>query len=135
MSLVQSNTLEIMRIQYWIFANVFFTSAVEVKHSEVLKGTQATISCVVTGLTKVLDAVAWEKPSGDGGGTISDGTDGYKIDKGTYVSSSNSQTTVLTIPDTKNTADAVYTCVITSDEHGKTVQSPEKKVVNSDVFS
>ena len=103
---------------------------VEAKHSEVLNGTQAKISCVVTGLTKKLDEVTWEKS--DSGGAITDGTDGYQIDVGTYQNESNSQTTILTIPDASNVADAVFSCVITSNEHGK---SDEKTAVNSDVFS
>ena len=103
---------------------------VEAKHSEVLKDTEATISCVVTGLTKALDAVVWEKP--DSGGAITDGTDGYQIDEGTYQDGTNSQTTILTVPVAKNTADAVYTCVITSTEHGET---DDKTDVKSEIFS
>ena len=81
-------------------------------------------------MTKNLDAVTWEKP--DSGGAITDGTDGYQIDVGTYQGESNSQTTVLTIPAAENGADAVFSCVITSNEQGK---SDEKNAVNSDVFS
>ena len=81
-------------------------------------------------MTKKLDAVTWEKP--DSGGPITDGTDDYQIDVGTYQGESNSQTTVLTIPAAENRVDAVFFCVITSDEHGK---SDEKTAVNSDVFS
>ena len=107
-----------------------FTSAVEAKHSEVLKDTQTTISCVVSGLTKKLDAVTWEKP--DSGGAITDGTDGYQIDVETYQGESNSQTTNLTIPAAHNGVDDVFTCVITSNEHGI---SEEQTTVKSDVFS
>ncbi|KAL5251009.1 hypothetical protein ACHWQZ_G016668 [Mnemiopsis leidyi] len=113
------------------FQNVvvtFLTYEVEVKSSEVLTNTAATISCVVKGLTKKLDTVAWEKPDGN---AITDNVEGYQIDKGTYVSGSKSQTTVLTIPADKNTADSVYTCVITSNEHGK---STDKHAVNSNIF-
>ena len=106
------------------------TSAVEAKHSEVLKNTQAPISGVVTGLTKKLDAVTWEKPSS--GGAITDGVDGYQIDEGTYLDGSDSQTTILTVPAAANGADAVFTCVITSNEHTK---SADKTAVNSNVFS
>ena len=101
----------------------------EAKHSEVLKDTQTTISCVVTGLTRKLEAVTWEKPGS--GGTITDGTDGYQIDEGTYEGESNSQTTVLTIPAAENGADTVFSCLITSDEHGK---SADSKSVTSNVF-
>ena len=51
---------------------------------------------------------------------------------GTYQGESNSQTTILTIPGAHNGADAVFSCVITSNEHGK---SEEKTAVNSNVFS
>ena len=109
------------------FCNLF--SEVEVKSSEVLTNTAATISCVVKGLTKKLDTVAWEKP---GGHAITDNAEGYQIDEGTYDSGSKSQTTVLTIPADKNTADSVYTCIITSNEHGK---SADEHNVNSNIFS
>ena len=108
----------------------FYASDVVAKHSEMLKNTTATISCVVTRLTKKLDAVAWEKPNS--GGFITNGTDGYKIDEGAYQDGSNSQTTILTIPAAENGADSLYTCVITSDEHDKSVH---KTLVNSNVFS
>ena len=92
----------------------------------------ATISCVVNGLTKQLDAVVWKNSDGP----ITHGTDvvnDYQIEEGSH--GSNSQTTVLTIPAIKNTADAVYTCVIQSEEHGKTSGAEEEKTVNSNVFS
>ncbi|XP_063687072.1 Ig heavy chain C region, secreted form-like [Bolinopsis microptera] len=111
----------------------FLTLGVVAKDSEVLEDTAATISCVVNGLTKQLDAVTWKKPST--GGVITTGTDDYQIDVGTYDSGSNSQTTILTIPGPVNGADAVYTCVIQSDEHGKTSGSEEKTDVKSNVFT
>ena len=111
----------------------FVTSGVTAKGSEVFDDTQATISCEVTGLTKQLEAVTWEKPSS--GGVITDNTDGYLIDVGTYDSGSNTQTTILTIPNSANGADAVYTCIIESVEHGKPSGSEETTAVNSNVFS
>ena len=102
----------------------------EAKNSEVLINTQATISCVITGLTEQLNTVTWEKPNG--AGVITHDVDGYGIVEGSYESSSNSQTTVLTIPAGENTADSVYTCVITSNEHGV---SADRTDVNSKVFS
>ena len=102
----------------------------EAKHSEVLKGTQSTISCVVTGLTKALDTVVWEKPSS--GGKITNNVEDYKIEVGTYQESSHSQTTILTVPAAANGADAVFTCVVTSDEHKKTAHKTD---VKSNVFS
>ena len=103
-------------------------SEVEAKHSEVLKGTQATISCVVTGLTKALDAVAWQDP--DGAPIAADQQDGYEIAEGTYAD--HKQTTILTVPADADRTDSVFTCVITSDEHGI---SAAKTDVNLNVFS
>ena len=91
---------------------------------------QTTISCVISGLTKQVDIVIWEKPNGEG--VITHNVDGYKIEKGSYDSGSDSQTTVLTIPAYKNTADSVYKCVITSIEHAV---SAAKTEVHSNVFS
>ena len=104
-------------------------SEVEAQHSEVMKDTEATISCVVSGLTKKLDAVAWQKSDG---AAITHDQDGYKIVDGAYDSDKNSQTTVLTVPKTANAADTVYSCVITSNEHKK---SAEKTAVNLNTFS
>jgi hypothetical protein len=119
-----------------ILVRKFVSSEVVAKGSEVLEDTAATISCVVNGLTKQLDAVTWEKPSS--GGVITHGTaaEDYQIAVGTYDSGSKSQTTVLTIPASANGADAGYTCVIQCDEHGKTSGGSEEKTnVNSNVFS
>ena len=116
-----------------ILVRKFVTSEVVAKDSEVLKDTAATISCVVNGLTKQLDAVTWEKPSS--GGAITHDTGGYQIAAGSYDSSTNSQTTILTVPAGENTVDAVFTCVIQSEEHGKTSASPHTTDVNSNVFS
>ena len=76
-----------------------------------------------------MDTVVWQKP---GEVAISDGVDGYVIVDGPYDPGTNSQTTVLTIPGAENTADKVYTCVITSAEHGV---ADHKTDVNSNVFS
>ena len=122
--------LEIRSIVKYLKCTQISISGVAPKPSEVLKDTQATISCVVSGLTKQLNAVGWEKP--DSGGAVSHGTDGYQIDEGTYQDGTNSQTTVLTVPAAKNTVDAVYTCVITSTEHGET---DDKTDVKSEIFS
>ena len=109
----------------------FSFTAVDPKGSEVLTGTPATISCVVTGLTKDLNGVAWQNANGDpitpGGG---DG--GYQIADGSYEPASNSQTTTLTVPGDLNEEDAVYSCVITCTEHGI---ADQKTAVNSNIFS
>lgn len=121
------------KVQYspsQIHCKSVYTSAVEARHSEVLKGTISKISCEVKGLTKELDKVIWEKPNS--GGAITHGVDGYKIDRGIYEKSSHSQTTILTVPARANNADFVFICVITSREHGKT---SDETYVNSYIFS
>ena len=104
-------------------------SVVEAKHSEVLKNTQATLSCVVSDLTEQLDTVVWEKPSG--AGAVTNNEDGYLIEVGTYEPTTKSQTTVLTIPADKNTADSVYTCVVSYSEQ----EIAYKSDVSSNVYS
>ena len=96
-----------------------------------LKDSQATISCVVSGLTTQLDLVAWETSNGTPV-TPGEGAQDFKIDFGTYQPASNSQTTILTVPGASNGADAAYNCVITSVEHGK---SADKISVKLNVFS
>ena len=74
--------------------------------------TETTISCVVTGITKQLDAVVWTKGGTDVTTLTEDNS--YVVSAGTY--GSNSQTTTLTVKAAVNTADSTYTCVITSNE-------------------
>ena len=74
-------------------------------------GTEATISCIISGISQKLNNVAWKK---DGTDVTSLSADNYVVSPGTY--DSNSQTTTLTVKAAANTADSTYTCVITSDE-------------------
>ena len=80
-------------------------------------GTLATISCVITGITKQLDAVVWKR-AGTNVKTLSE-TD-YTVAEGSYSSDSNSQTTTLTVQANANIADTIYTCAIDSNEHDVT---------------
>ena len=86
--------------------NMCTISDVITDDADVEFNTSAQLSCVVTGLTRQLGSVTWEKP----GGVITDGTDGYKIDVGPYDDYSNSQTTVLTVPASQVTDDSNFTC-------------------------
>ena len=95
-------------------------------NKEVEAETDATISCVVTGITKELDAVLWTK-AGTDVTTLS--SDNYVVSSGTY--DSNSQTTTLTVKAAANTADSTYTCVITSDEW---LQTDKETTVSLEVF-
>ena len=76
------------------------------------KGVDATLSCVVSGISKKLDLVVWKKDGTDVT-TLSE-ENLYVVSAGTY--SSNSQTTTLTVKAAVNTADSTYSCVITSNE-------------------
>lgn len=107
----------------------FIFPGVTAKNSEVLSGTAASISCVVTGLTRQLDGVKWEKPDGT---FIDSNSDGYTFEDGASNFGSNTQTTVLTIPSDINIVDAIYKCVLESNEH---VLPSSKTNVQSKVFS
>ena len=100
---------------------------VQVSNKEVESGSDATISCVITGITQKLDAVIWTK---DGTDVTTLSADNYVVSPGTY--DSNSQTTTLTVKAAANTADSTYTCVITSDEW---LQTQKETTVNLEVFS
>ena len=76
------------------------------------KGVDATLSCVVSGISKKLDSVVWKKDGTDVTTLSEDNL--YVVSAGTY--GSNSQTTTLTVKAAVNTADSTFTCVITSNE-------------------
>ena len=91
------------------------------------KGSPATISCKVTGLTTVLDGVKWKKSDNT---EITSVVGSFVIDTGKL--SGDTQTTTLTVPASQTDVDKTYNCVITSNEHGVTEQS---QTVNLKVFS
>ena len=94
------------------FLNICLPSDVRPINKEVERGTDATVSCVVTGITQQLNSVVWKK-GGTDVTTLSE-DNSYVVSAGTY--GSNSQTTTLTVKAAVNTADSTYTCVITSNE-------------------
>ena len=95
-------------------------------NKEVEKDTDATISCVITGITQELDGVVWKK---DGTDVTTLSGSNYVVSPGTY--DSNSQTTTLTVKAAANTADSTYTCAIDSDEW---LQTNKETTVNLEVF-
>ena len=103
--------------------NLIFSPGVQPINKEVLTATDATISCVITGITQQLDAVVWRK---DGTDVTSLSGSNYVVSAGTY--GSNSQTTTLTIKAAANTADSTFTCVITSNEHQETEKATSVKL-------
>ena len=101
---------------------------VVVTSKEVLANNGAALSCVVTGLTQVLDNVVWKKGAVDVK-TLTDYASNYVLVDGDL--NGNSQTTTLQVLDVGVT-DSDYKCVVTSDEHGET---DYETTVNMDVFS
>ena len=95
---------------------------------EVSASTGATLSCVVNGLTQVLNNVVWKKEDEDVK-TLTDYASNYLLVDG--ILNGNSQTTTLQIIDVGNT-DTDYKCYVTSDEHSKT---DYETTVDMDVFS
>ena len=104
----------------------YFVSDVQSINKEVEKDTDATVSCVITGISRKLDAVVWTK---DGTDVTALSADNYIVSPGTY--DSNSQTTTLTVKAAANTADSTFSCVITSDEW---LQTNKATTVSLQVF-
>ena len=96
-------------------------------HKEQLAGTDATISCRVTGLTKKLDNVKWKKSDDS---LIISGQGDYIIHEGDI--SDSSQTTTLFVPGARNEADSSYSCLVTAEEWA---EEDKSTVVQLDVFS
>ena len=99
---------------------------VEPTNKEVERGTDATISCIVTGISRQLDTVVWTKGGADVTTLTEDNS--YVVSAGTY--GSNSQTTTLTVKAAVNTADSTFTCSITASEWDST----ETRDVTLNVF-
>ena len=104
---------KLSNIKYKIYNKVSL-SDVDVVNSEVLSGTLATLSCVVTGLTKTLESVSWENPDGS---SITASGNGFIFDDGSTNFDGSSQTTTLTIPTDQTIDDVTYKCVVQSEEH------------------
>lgn len=105
----------VFRRYEWMTTIINF-SDVQPTNKEIEVGTDATLSCIITGITKQLDAVKWTKDGTDV--TTLSGDNSYVVTRGTY--SSNTQITTLAVKAAVNTADVIYTCVVTSDEHQET---------------
>ena len=82
-------------------------------NKEQLTTTTATISCVVSGLTKKLDEVKWTRFDDT---AISQEEEGYRIEPGVYDPAAGVQTTTLTVSAALNTQDTSYNCLVTSEE-------------------
>ena len=100
------------------------------KDKEVKTGTDATISCVISGITQAVQSVVWKTSSSTN--VVTDDSTNYVQNDGSYQSASNSQTTELTVKAAKTDQDVSYTCVITANEWGGA--SPKPTIVNLNVF-
>ena len=99
-------------------------------NKEQLAGTEASISCIITGLTKKLDNVKWTTADD---AAISSGQNGFTFVDGEFDNTaSGSQTTILTISGAQNNGDTTYNCLITSAEH---VETEKMTVVKLKTFS
>ena len=98
-------------------------------NKEVVVGEEATIACVVSGLTAQLDGVKWENVGGEDVTSIT-AKDNYVVTAG--VLDGDSQTTTLKVLGASTQIDATYSCVISSDEWTKT---DDKTAVALNVFS
>ena len=96
---------------------------------EVGSGEEATISCVVSGLTVKLNGVQWQTTGGEDVTTITDSAN-YVVTAGDL--DGDSQTTTLKVLGGSTLTDATYSCVITSTEWAK---ADDKTAVALNVFS
>ena len=92
-----------------------------------LFGTEATISCTVTGLTKELDSIEWTTSS-----SVPVTTNQGTVTDGGFLTANGSHTITLTIPGTLNIFNQTYVCLFSSNEHRVTNQTA---VVKSQIYS
>ena len=113
---------------FFFFIDIKLHPGVEEKSREVQSNTEATLTCIVTGLTKSLEAVVWKKGAVDVT-TLPDYSSNYVLSEGSLVG--NSQTTTLKVNDVGNT-DTEYVCVVTSDEY---LETEKETIVKLEIFS
>ena len=122
-----------MRIENHVCDFIYVISEVAAGSQEQLTDTEATISCVVSGLTKALNGVTWKT---SGGVDVTTGKAGFTSKAGDFVAGTKSQTTTLTVAGDQNKKDETYECIVSSTEHGVTEQSTTVHLkVFSELFS
>ena len=94
-------------------------------------GEEATISCVVSGLTAPLDSVQWQNSGEVDVATLADYSQHYEFVAGDLVGDTQT-TTLKVLAAASTTADTTYTCVIASVEWAETAH---KTIVSLLVFS
>ena len=79
-------------------------SAIDTGDQEIIAGNNATISCIVTGITEEM-SISWSGFTEEAH---------FIPNPGTYNSTTNSQTGTLKIGDNATSEDATYTCTVAS---------------------
>ena len=102
------------------------SSDITATSKELEEDTDAVVTCVVNGITQQLDDVHWRKA-----GVQLNESPNYSINEGTFNPTLFSQTTTLSVAAAATSEDAVYECVITSNEW---VETDLKTQVSLDVF-
>ena len=90
------------------FSLISYNTGVTATHTEVKSGTDATISCVITGITSQV-TVEWLGPSG-----IIRSDANYTPHPGTYETTDNTQTATLEVKGDAVTDDRIFTCRVKS---------------------
>ena len=99
-------------------------TGVSAVNNEVLSGTDAVISCKITGITEAI-TVKWINSDNDDVTTVTDASLKYTVDIGTFNEVTFSQTTTLTVKAAENTEDRIISCQITSTEWNKSDDSTD----------
>ena len=92
---------------------MFKLSGVQAPLKEEVINHYAILTVTLTGLIQPATNIQWLKPDGS---AITGGVEGYTITIGRL--NGATQVTMLDIPEVLNTGDAVYTCRVSSVEHG-----------------
>ena len=112
-----------------IYSNHVFTD-IEAVNNEVLTGTDAVISCKVTGITEAI-TVIWKTSDNEDVTSVTDTSYKYDVDVGTFNEAESSQTTTLAVKAVENTEDSTFSCQVASVEWNDVGDST---VVKLDVF-
>ena len=115
-----------MEIQ--LFDSAFMTSSnseVEEVSKEVKKGSETTISCVITGLSDATATVSWQIPTGEAATG-----DNFNLVPGTQAG--GEQTSTLLVKGPVVSVDTAYTCRVTSGTIA--ASGPSDTIVNLDVY-
>ena len=102
-----------------------FISEVEAVSKEVKKGSESTISCVITGLSEATATVSWRSSTGDA-------VTGDNFTPAVGTQAGGKQTSTLLVKGPQISIDTAYTCTVSS---GTLIASESSDtIVNLDVY-